>query len=84
MPETEDEKLTRLNFQSCFSTDAGKKVLEKLDKECFYRRDLFNKDSSRITDFNLGANWVIRYIHSWLEKKPEEPKQEMAKHETII
>jgi uncharacterized protein YfeS len=84
MAETDDNKLKRLNYQSCFATDAGKKVLDDLEKECRYKRDLFNKDSARITDFNLGANWVIRYIHSWLDRKPEEKKQETAKHETVI
>jgi hypothetical protein len=83
MPETEEEKLKRLNYQSCFATDAGKKVLEDLDKQCLFRRDIFNKDSERITCFNLGANWAIRYIHSLIEKKLTEPKQETAKHETI-
>ena len=80
-----DEMKQKINrYRSCFLTDAGKFVLEDLDKECFYRKDLFNPHSERTTCYNLGANWVIRYIHDLLEKKEElQPRQQKSTHETV-
>jgi hypothetical protein len=80
---SEDEKRKILNYKSCFLSDAGKKVLEDLDKRCLYRRDIFDVFSARATDFNLGLNAAVRYIHSWIEKNPDEPKPETVKHEGV-
>lgn len=81
---TEEIKQKIGKYRACFGTPEGKFVLDDLDKNCLYRRDLFDVGSERLTSFNLGKNAVVRYIHEWIEKIVEEPKPETARHETVI
>lgn len=72
-----------MDFQSLFTSEMGVRVLADLDRQCKYRKDLFDPDSERVTSFNLGQNASVRYIHSQIEKKMDEPNQETVKNEGV-
>ena len=65
-------------------TEHGLKVLKDLDRVCLLKGDIFEVKSSRITDFNLGKNAVIRYIHKEIERELTEKKDNKAEHKEII
>lgn len=74
-----------IDYQSVFTSEAGARILADLDVQCLYRRDMFDVNSERLTSFNLGKNAVIRYIHSWMEKKiVEEPEQKTVKVDEVM
>jgi hypothetical protein len=73
---TNEQKVT--DYQTLFTSEVGVRVLADLDRQCKYRKDLFDPDSERVTSFNLGQNAVVRYIHSQMEKKTETKEQEMV------
>lgn len=74
---TEVEKMS-VRYKDVFGSENGRKVLEDLDVKGLYRREIYVEESSRKTDFNLGANWLIRYIHSMIDKNlMDEQKQEV-------
>ena len=50
-------------------------MLKDLSKFCLENSDIFDVNSARKTDFNLGANSVIRHIR-WMLKRKTEQKQE--------
>ena len=77
---TDAEKNKVRNYKACFLTDAGKKVLEDLEQRCLFKRDIYNPNSERDTCYNLGSNWVIRYIHGWIERNPDEPELTTVVH----
>jgi len=58
-----------MDYQALFTSEIGARVLADLDVQLRYRRDIFDANSARVTDFNLGLNAAIRYVHSWLDKK---------------
>ena len=60
-----------IDYKSVFTSEAGTRILKDLDGRLLYKRDLFDSCSARVTDFNLGMNAAIRYIHSWIDKKDE-------------
>jgi hypothetical protein len=72
-----------MDFKALFTSEVGVRVLADLDKQCKFRKDLFDPDSERITCFNLGQNAVIRYIHCWIDRKMDEPEQETVKNEGV-
>lgn len=71
----DDQQLTIAAFKDMFLTEKGKRVLDNLSKYCLENFDIFDKDSARKTDFNLGANSVIRHIR-WMLSRKTESKQE--------
>ena len=70
---TMEQKVT--DYQTLFTSEVGVRVVADLDKQCKYRKDLFDPDNERITSFNLGQNSVVRYIHGLIEKKIETKEQ---------
>ena len=68
-------------YKDVFATaDAKAKiVLADLSEFCLENRDIYVENSGRKTDFNLGANSVIRHIRYMLKRKTE-PKQETVIH----
>lgn len=66
------------DYKNTFNSESGKRVLIDLAKFCLEKRDIFEEQSARKTDYNLGANAVIRHIRSRLEKNITEVKQETA------
>lgn len=78
MPENIDEQqLTIAAFKDMFATEKGKRVLDNLSKYCLGYDELviFDVNSARLTDFNLGKNDVYRHI-MWMLKRKTEKKQE--------
>ncbi len=73
----EEQQVTTAAYKDVFSAgDAkAKVVLTDLSQFCLENRDIFDVNCSRKTDFNLGANSVIRHIRYMLNRKTE-PKQE--------
>ena len=65
---TDEQKLKSINFKTCFSTDAGKKVLADLDKFSYLLKDPFDANSERVTCYNLGAAYIVRYIHEQIDR----------------
>ena len=64
--QEEKEQLTDY-YKMTFSADYGKKVLEDLEKKCFYRRTTFSPQLSKETMImNEGMRNVILYIKSKL------------------
>ncbi len=64
-----------MDYKNVFSSEAGKRVLDDLDREGKFRSDLFIPENARLTDLNLGLNQLIRYIHYWIDKKTDKPEQ---------
>lgn len=75
-----DEQLTIAAFKDVFSADDPKaqRVLGDLSRFCLEDFDIFDVNSARKTDYNLGANSVIRHIRYMLKRKTEQ------KQETVI
>jgi hypothetical protein len=71
------------DYKHTFSTEHGVKVLEDLDKQCLFTKDIFDPMSDRVTSFNLGKNAVIRYIHQEINKKLTEEENPIAIHKEI-
>ena len=71
----DEQQLTIAAYKDMFSTDKGKRILGDLSNFCLENFDIFVPDSARKTDYNLGANSVIRHIR-WQLKRKTEPKQE--------
>lgn len=81
----DDEQLTIAAYKDVFSADSpkAKRVLDDLSRFCLEKLDIFDVNSARKTDFNLGANSVIRHIRYMLKRKTE-PKQEQVISERKI
>ncbi len=73
----DEQQLTIAAYKDVFAaTDAkAKLVLKDLSNFCLESLDIFDVNCARKTDFNLGANSVIRHIRYMLKRKTE-PKQE--------
>ncbi len=73
----DEQQKTIAAYKDVFSADdaKAKAVLADLATFCLENRDIFDVNCSRKTDFNLGANSVIRHIRYMLKRKIE-PKQE--------
>lgn len=56
-------------YKTIFLTEHGKLVMKNLSFFCLENRDIFTIDSARKTDFNLGANSVIRHIRYMLKRE---------------
>jgi uncharacterized protein YfeS len=79
-----DESIQKvMDYKSVFGSEQGQRVLADLDKRFLYRQDMFDADSERVTCFNLGKNTAIRYIHSQIDKKMDEPEQGKVKNEGV-
>lgn len=75
---TDELKQRIIDFKVTFTSEQGERVLKNLDSVGLYHRDIYQADSDRQTCFNLGMNAVVRYIHSMIEKKPDELKQDFV------
>jgi hypothetical protein len=67
-----------IDFKKTFSTEEGKRVLEILGKVCLAKADMFVPESDRMTSYNLGANWVYRFIVSQIEYDLEKKTQDFT------
>ena len=80
---TEEQIAKSMAYKNLFASEHGKKVLEDLNRICLYKGDIFDA-SPRKTDFNLGKNAVIRYIHNEIERNITEKTDNKAEHKEII
>jgi len=76
MAETDAEQLKRLNYQSCFASDAGKKVLADLSNYCYESRNTFVEGNHDKQNVNNGKRAVMLYIRDKMKARKE--KQTMA------
>lgn len=76
----DEQQLTIAAYKAVFSAvdEKSKRVLNDLSRFCLENRGIFVENSARKTDFNLGANSVIRHIRWMLKRKTEK------KPETVI
>ncbi len=72
-----DEQLTIAAYKDVLSADDAKaqRVLRDLSRFCLETADIFDVNSARKTDFNLGANSVIRHIRYMLKRKTQQEKR---------
>ena len=82
MPDEQQLKIAA--YKDVFSADDPKaqRVLKDLTKHClgYDESVIFDVNSARLTDFNLGKNDVIRHI-KWMLKRKTEEKQEKGTSE---
>jgi len=73
----DEQQRTVAAYKDVFSADDAKAqiVIGDISKFCLENADIFDVNSARKTDFNLGANSVIRHIR-WMLKRKTEQKQE--------
>jgi hypothetical protein len=64
-------------YKDVLSADDAKAqiVVKDLSKFCLENADIYVENDGRKTDYNLGANSVIRHIR-WMLKRKTEQKQE--------
>jgi hypothetical protein len=75
---TEDyEKLIR-DFKQTFSTEWGKRVLAHLESVCMFTpaQSCFDATNEKQTLYNLGANYVARYIHVMMDAELNEKTED--------
>ena len=86
MAEPDKQQLTIAAYKDVFSADDAKAklVLDDLSKFCLENFDIFVENSARKTDFNLGANSVIRHIRSMLKRKTEKKPEKVISERNII
>ncbi len=86
MAEPDEQQLLIAAYKDVFSLDDAKaqRVLGDIAKFCLENSDIYVENDGRKTDYNLGANSVIRHIR-WMLKRKTEQKQEtvISKREII-
>ncbi len=77
MAEDKNTQLDIAAFKDMFATEKGKRVLDNLAKHCLGYDELviFNVNSARLTDFNLGKNDVYRHIMWMLKRKTQQEER---------
>ena len=72
-------------YKDVFSVDDAKAqiVIGDISKFCLENADIYVENDGRKTDYNLGANSVIRHIR-WMLKRKTEQKQETVISERDI
>lgn len=80
----DEQQLTIAAYKDMFATEKGKRVLADLSKFCLENFDIFDPNSGRKTDFNLGANSVIRHIRYMLKRKTEKRQEKVISERTIL
>ena len=84
MPD--EQQLTIAAYKDVLSIDDAKAklVLNDLSKFCLENFDIFDVNSARKTDFNLGANSVIRHIRYMLKRKTEKKQETVISERKIL
>lgn len=86
-PETDKTQLAIVAaYKDVFSIDDAKAqlVIGDIAKFCLENFDIFDKDCGRKTDFNLGANSVIRHIRYMLKRKTEQKRETVISERKIL
>ena len=82
---TKEQIARSMAFKNTFNSEHGTKVLEVLNSKCLLKGSgLFVSDNERQTVFNLGMNYVIRYIHQEIDRNLTEPDGGKATHKEIL
>ncbi len=86
MAEPDEQQRIIAAYKDVLSRDDAKAqlVVGDLSKFCLESRDIFVENSARKTDFNLGANSVIRHIRWMLKRKTEEKPEKVISERDII
>lgn len=84
MPD--EQQLLIAAYKDVLSIDDAKAklVLGDLSKFCLENFDIFDVNSARKTDFNLGANSVIRHIRYMTKRKTEEKPGKVISERKIL
>lgn len=85
-PLVDEQQLTIAAYKDVFSSDdaKSKRVLDDLSKFCLENFDIFDVNCARKTDFNLGANSVIRHIRYMLKRKTEKKPEKVISERKIL
>ena len=86
MADQDEQQLTIAAYKDVFSVDnaKGQRVVNDLSKFCLENFDIFDVTSARKTDFNLGANSVIRHIRYMLKRKTEKKEEKVISERKIL
>lgn len=84
----DQQQLTIAAYKDIFSVDnaKGQRVLDNLAKYCLGYDELviFDVNSARATDFNLGRNDVYRHIMWMLKRKTEKKPEKVISEREIL
>ena len=81
---TEQQIALSMAYKNTFDSEHGQKVLKDLERKCMYKRTgIYQSNSQRQTDFNLGLHEVILYIHQEIERNLTETQDDKAVHKEI-
>ena len=67
-----------IDYRVTFNSETGQRVLKDLEEFCGYNQPCFYRGEHDMTAFSLGQRNVILRIKSFLQKDPEEKRQEEA------
>lgn len=86
MADINDQQSLITAYKDVFSADdaKAKRVLEDLSKFCLEKADIFDVNSARKTDYNLGANSVIRHIRWMLKRKTEQKQEKVISERNVL
>lgn len=86
--QVDEQQLTIAAYKDIFSIDnaKGQRVLNDLSRFCLedYLPDIFDENNINKTNFNLGANKVIRYIRYMLKRKTEKKQEQVISERKIL
>lgn len=84
--QVDEQQLLIAAYKDVLSADDAKarRVLSDLSRFCLENFDIFDVTSARKTDFNLGANSVIRHIRYMLKRKTEKKQGTVISERKIL
>jgi len=81
---TNEQIAKSMAFKNTFGSEHGQKVLDVLNGKCMLKGSgLYVSDNERQTCFNLGMNYVIRFIHQEIDRNLTATEDNKAIHEEI-
>ena len=83
---SDEQQLLIAAYKDVLSADDAKAklVVDDLSKFCLENLDIYVENSARKTDFNLGANSVIRHIRYMLKRKTEQKQEKVISERKIL
>ncbi len=84
MPDEQQLKIAAYKDVFSVADAKAKLVLGDISKFCLENSDIYVENSGRKTDFNLGANSVIRHIRYMLKRKTEQKQEKVISERKIL
>lgn len=86
MAELNEQQKIIAAYKDVFSADDAKArlVIGDLSKFCLENADIYVENDGRKTEYNLGANSVIRHIRYMLKRKTEQKQETVISERKIL